>query len=395
MTVDAKTRARAAVGRARESLLQASREIHAHPELGFEEEFASAKLCTLLERAGLPVERGVADLPTAFLARFGSGRFHIAFCAEYDSLPDIGHACGHNIIGAASVGAGLALAELADDLDLTVSVVGTPAEEVGDAGGKILLLERGVFDGVHASMMVHPGPVDMAMPPMLACATFDVHYRGVEAHASAFPERGVNAGDALTVAQTAIGLLRQQMRATDRVHGIVTHGGEAANVIPGRTSARYIVRSRTTSHLDEIQGKVRRCFEAGALASGARLEIRGGDKPYAQMEHAVELAELYRANAEELGRTFPDLGRGAGRGAASTDMGNLSLAMPAIHPIIQVDSHGSVPHQPAFAEHCVGESADRAVLDGALALACTAIDLAGHGELRARYEGQLTDRVDT
>lgn len=360
-----------------DDVIAASREIHAHPELAYEEKRASDLLCSVLEHGGLDVARGVAGVPTAFLARAGSGSVHVAICAEYDALPGIGHACGHNLIGAAAAGAGIALARLADDLDLTVSVVGTPAEELGDGGGKILLLDAGIFDGVDAALMAHPGPVDVAMPPMLACATFDVHYHGVEAHASAFPERGINAGDALTVAQTAIGLLRQQMRADDRVHGIVTKGGEAPNIIPAHTVARYIVRSTTFAQMEEIKQRVWRCFEAGALATGAELRIEGGDKPYAHMVHDTDLAKLYQANAESLGRTFRNFGRALERSAASTDMGNVSLRAPSIHPIIAIDSAGSVPHQAAFARHCVGPSAERALVDASLALAWTAIDVAG------------------
>lgn len=369
-----------------DELATISREIHDHPELAYREERASGLLCGVLERAGLEVERGIAGIPTAFEARVGSGRMQIAICAEYDALPGIGHACGHNIIGTSSVGAGIALAEIADDLDLTVRVLGTPAEELGDGGGKVLMLERGVFDGARVAMMAHPGPIDVAMPPMLACATFDVHYHGVEAHASAFPERGVNAGDALTVAQTAIGLMRQQMRANDRVHGIVTKGGEAPNVIPGHTSARYIVRSSKLANLETLKQRVQRCFEAGALASGAELRIEGGDKPYAHMQHEADLARLYQSNAESLGRVFPNLGRALERSAASTDMGNVSLQVPSIHPIIGVESAGSVPHQPEFARHCVGGSAERAMADAALALAWTAVDVASTPETRRRYE---------
>lgn len=370
-----------------DDLRDASREIHDHPELAFAEERASGLLCRLLERAGLEVERGIAGVPTAFEARVGGGELEIVICAEYDALPEIGHACGHNIIGTSSAGAGMALAPLADDLGVTIRVIGTPAEELGDGGGKIVLLERGVFDGADLAMMVHPGPIDVAMPPMLACAMFDVHYHGVEAHASAFPERGVNAGDALTIAQTAIGLLRQQMRSTDRVHGIVTKGGEAPNVIPAHTTARYVVRSSTFARLDELKQRVWRCFEAGALASGAELKIEGGSKPYAHMQHEGDLAAAYQANAESLGRQFRDLGRASHRGAASTDMGNVSLQVPSIHPIIGIDSDGSVPHQSAFARHCVGPSAERALIDGSLALVWTAIDVATDPALRSRYGG--------
>jgi amidohydrolase len=375
--------ARERLDRERDALVALSHRIHAHPELAFEEEKASSWLADALDAAGFAVERGAFGIPTAFVARKGSGPLHVAFCAEYDALPGIGHACGHNVIAAASCGAGIAAARVADDVGLTVSVIGTPAEEIGNRAGKILLLERGAFAGVHAAMMVHPAPFDVVAPPLIAACEFEVHYAGKEAHASAFPERGVNALDALTVAQTAIGLLRQHIRPTDRVHGIVTHGGDAANVVPGRTAARYMVRSKTVDELAEIKGKVMRCFEAGALATGAKLEIVGGDKPDTEVRHDPRLAALYLKNAVEAGRHFPDLGSSLERGTGSTDMGNVSLALPSIHPFIGIDSLPAVNHQPEFAAHCATPVADRALFDGALALAWTAIDVAENEELAA------------
>lgn len=361
---------------AREGLIELSHRIHAHPELGFEEEKSSVWLCEALTDAGFDVQKGICDLPTAFRARAGSGPLHVGICAEYDSLPGIGHACGHNIIAASAVGAALAAAKVADELGLTVSVIGTPAEEVGNAGGKILLLERGAFDGLDAAMMVHPAPFDMLCAKMIAASMFEVHCTGKESHASAFPELGINAADALTVAQTAIGLLRQHIRASDRIHGIVTHGGDAPNVVPAHTSARYIVRSETLEQLSELREKVYRCFEAGALATGAKLEIKGGDKPYAEVRHDETMAELYRRNAQALGRKFPDLGEAGRRATGSTDMGNVSLAIPSIHPMIGIGSLPAVNHQPEFTAHCVTAAADQAVVDGALAMAWTCIDLA-------------------
>src|SRR3954462_4131750 len=205
--MDAKAGARDCIVRARDELIDLSRRIHAHPEVGFEEERAAGWLGDLLAAKGFRVDAGICDMPTAFVARAGNGPLHLAICAEYDSLPGIGHACGPNVIAATAVGAALGAAAVADDVGLTVSVVGTPAEEGG--GGKILLLERSAFAGVHAAMMVHPAPMDMVEPKVLAVAQFEVRYTGKEAHASAFPEFGINAGDALTIAQTAIGLLRQ------------------------------------------------------------------------------------------------------------------------------------------------------------------------------------------
>jgi amidohydrolase len=366
----------------RGQLVELSHRIHANPELGFKEEKASRWLADALSGEGFDVELGCYDIPTAFVARAGSGPLHVAICAEYDCLPGIGHACGHNIIATAGIGAGIAAATVADEIGLTVSVIGTPAEEGG--GGKIMLLDRGAFDGVHAAMMVHPAPADVAEPPVIAVAHFDVHYYGKSAHASSYPELGINAADAITVAQVAVGLIRQHIRPTDRVHGIVTKGGDAPNIVPEHATAKYYVRAKTIQQLDEIRSKVDRCLEAGAVATGCRMEIKDVEKPYAHMEHDSDLAAMYQRNAEELGRVFPDLGSAAARWAGSTDMGNISLAMPAIHPMIGISSFPAVNHQPEFTEHCATELADQAVFDGALAMAWTAIDLATEPAVRDR-----------
>lgn len=380
----AKQAAREKLEGQRDSLVGLSHRIHAHPELGFEEEKASAWLSESLNAAGFDVRKGVCDIPTAFTARAGRGPLHIAICAEYDCLPGIGHACGHNLIAAMAAGAAMAAARVADDAGLTITVIGTPAEEVGDASGKILLLERGAFQGMHAAMMVHPAPFDAVTPKIIAASMFDVRYTGKEAHASAFPELGINAADALTVAQTAIGLLRQHILPTDRIHGITTHGGDAPNVVPAHTSARYIIRSETLEDLQNLRPKVHRCFEAGAIATGAKFEIVGGSKPYTQMSHDPGIAAAYEANARALGREFPDLGPAMQRFAASTDMGNVSLALPSIHPVISIGSLPAVNHQPEFTAHCITSAADQAMFDGALAMAWTAIDLATDAGTRRR-----------
>jgi amidohydrolase len=382
--MDTKTAARERFESAQEGLIRLSHRIHAHPELGFEEEKSSGWLCESLADAGFAVEKGICDMPTAFRARAGSGPLHIAICAEYDSLPGIGHACGHNIIAASAVGAALAAAKVADEVGLTISVIGTPAEEVGNASGKILLLERGAFDDIHAAMMVHPAPFDMLRAKIIAASMFEVNYTGKESHASAFPELGVNAADALTIAQTAIGMLRQHIRSTDRIHGIVTNGGAAPNVVPAHTSAKYIIRSETLDQLTELRPRVHRCFEAGAIATGARVAITGGDKPYAEMRHDDAMAMFYRQNSETLGRPFPNLGEWETRPTGSTDMGNVSLAMPSIHPMIGIHSLPAVNHQPEFTAHCITPDADKALIDGALAMAWTSIDLATNSEARER-----------
>lgn len=380
--MELKAAAQARFATIQSQMIALSHRIHAHPEVGFEEEHASTWLAETLSDAGFAVTRGICDLPTAFMASAGSGPLHLALCAEYDSLPGVGHACGHNIIAAMALGAGIATAALADDLGLTVHIVGTPAEEMG-GGGKILLLERGAFAGMHAAMMVHPSPTDNVTPVTLANSYFEVRYTGKEAHAAAFPEGGINAADALTVAQVAIGLLRQHIRSTDRIHGIITRGGDAPNVIPAHTAARYAVRAQSIDELESIRARVRRCFEAGALATGATLEIVGERKPYAQLRHDPDMAAAYHRNATALGRVLPALSAPP-RPGGSTDMGNISLALPSIHPMIGIDSLPASNHQPEFAAHCISAAADKALMDGALAMAWTAIDLATDAPLRER-----------
>jgi amidohydrolase len=382
--MDPKSAAQERFNAARDGLVELSHRIHANPELGFEEEKASTWLCESLAGAGFTVEKDICGMPTAFRARAGSGPLHIGICAEYDCLPGIGHACGHNIIAASAVGAALAAAKVADEVGLTISVLGTPAEEVGNASGKILLLERGGFAGIHAAMMVHPAPFDMLAAKIIAASMFEVNYTGKESHASAFPELGVNAADALTISQTALGLLRQHIRSTDRIHGIITCGGVAPNVVPAHTSAKYLIRSETLEQLKELRPKVHRCFEAGALATGSKVEFVGGDKPYAEMCHDAAMATFYKRNSESLGRTFPDLGEWETRPTGSTDMGNVSLAVPSIHPMIGINSLPAVNHQPEFTAHCITEDADKALVDGALAMAWTCIDMALDESMRRR-----------
>lgn len=349
-----------------------SHRIHAHPELAFEEHLASRWVAQALSDAGFEVRHGCYGLPTAVEATVGSGPTHIAICAEYDALPDIGHACGHNVIAAAAVGAGIGLAPLADELGLTVRVLGTPAEEGG--GGKVLMLEQGAFDGLSAAMMVHPAAVEMAAMPGLAVTQFGVTYRGRPAHAGAYPELGVNAADAMTLAQVGIGLLRQQTTASDRIHGVSTEAGVAPNVIPDVSRGHWIVRADTRDTLKPLTDRVHRCFEAGALATGCELSITPVSPDYADLRPDPDLLAMWVANAEALGRSFPDLP--AGVVGAATDMGNVSHVVPTIHPMLGLDCAPAVNHQPEFAAACVTATADRAVLDGAVAMAWTAIDIA-------------------
>jgi amidohydrolase len=362
--------------------IELSHRIHAEPELAFAEYKASQNVAEVLAVDGFAVQRGVAGLPTAVAATAGSGELAVGLFAEYDALPGVGHACGHNIIAAAAVTAARLLAPLADELGVTVKVFGTPAEESG--GGKILMLERGAFEGVHAAMMVHPSPEDRVTAQTLAVADLSVSYTGKTAHASTAPEQGINAADAFTIAQVAIGLLRQHITADSRIHGIITNGGEAPNIVPGHTSGGFCVRSGTIDDLASLQRRVERCFEAGALATGAELQISLQSPPYSHFESDAGMESAYRQNAERLGRRFESDGT---LRRASTDMANVSLVIPTIHPAIGLDCGDAVNHQPEFAAWCAEPTGDRAVLDGALAMAWTVIDIATSDRERRRLLG--------
>lgn len=371
-------------------LINISKEIHAHPELAFEEYFACNLLIDTLKKADFTMKQELGGLPTAFEAVCGKGKLHIAVCAEYDALPHVGHACGHNIIAAAAIGTALGLKPIIDQLDLTLHIMGTPAEEKG--GGKIMLLERGCFENIHAAMMIHPAESDGLFPNIIAAEAFEISYQGKEAHAAAYPEKGINASDAMTVAQVAIGLLRQQMETEDRVHGYVKKGGEAANIIPALTKAEYIVRSSTLTGLEKIRSKVENCFKAGALATGAALSITSSEKTYANMVHDKEIAYLYKRNAEKLGRLFTDSEDPKDNVTASTDMGNVSQVLPSIHPMIGIHSAPATNHQPEFTAHCVTPEANQAILDGSIAMAWTIIDIVHDTSLRERL---LVNKTDT
>ncbi|UZJ26491.1 M20 family metallopeptidase [Rhodococcus antarcticus] len=359
-----------------------SHSLHAEPEIAFAERRSAAKLTESLSQHGFDVRRGVAGLPTAFDATFGSGELVIGLCAEYDALPEVGHACGHNVIAAAALGAGFALAEVADELGITVRVIGTPAEETG--GGKVLMLDAGVFDGVAAAMMVHPNPVETVASPSLAIADVAVRYTGKESHAAAAPHLGRNAADAITVAQVGIGLLRQHLEPGQMVHGIVSHGGAAPNIVPAHTEALYYLRARDLESLRRITARARDCFAAGALATGCTHDVVEISPTYAELAPDAWLAQAYRTAVTALGRTPLSRAEEVLRQAGSTDMGNVTRALPGIHPTVAIDCGDAVNHQPEFAAACVNASADRAVLDGATALAHTAIAAATDADQRDR-----------
>jgi amidohydrolase len=372
-----------AVDGLRSELLAVSREIHAHPELAFEEHRASKLLVETLSRAGLEPVLGCYGLPTAFECVFGGeGGATVAILAEYDALPGMGHACGHNLIATAALGAGLALSQLQGRLPGRLRILGTPAEEKG--GGKELMAREGAFEGVDAAMMVHPAGVDLATMPSLALSEVEVTYTGEAAHASAMPERGVNALDALVTAYNAIAQLRQHIRATERIHGIFTEAGEAPNVVPARAAGRFYVRAANAAELAVLKQRVEGCFEAGARATGAALELAWGEPDYLEICTNWPLAESYQRNAEALGRTFFPYDKLPAGVQGTTDMGNVSQRVPAIHPMIAAAPVHCTIHHPDFAGYAGSDSGDAAALDGAKALAMTALDFLSDAGLRER-----------
>lgn len=371
-----------AVDGMREELLRVSHAIHARPELAFEEHEAAALLVSTLRGAGLPVEPGAYGLPTAFEAEAGAGSSCVALLAEYDALPEIGHACGHNLIATASLGAGLALASLGAGLPGRVRILGTPAEERG--GGKELMARRGALDGVDAALMIHPASVNLVNMPCMCLAEVEVVYRGRAAHAAAMPEQGVNALDGLVHAYQALAALRQHIRASERIHGIITDGGQAPNVVPEQAAGQFYVRAASPGALTALKERVEACFRGGALASGAEVVLRWGEVDYMDIRFNAALAECFQANAETLGREFVPMDQLPPSLAGSTDLGNVSQRVPSIHPMLACAPLHCTIHNPEFEHYAGSEDGDAAALDGAKALAMTALDFFCDEDLRVR-----------
>lgn len=353
-------------------LIDASHQIHAHPELNYDERFAHALLADLLDAEGLAVQRGAYGLDTAFRAEAGAAGPSIAVLCEYDALPGIGHACGHNIIATAGIGAGIAAAALAKDAGGRVVVLGSPAEEGG--GGKIRMAQRGAFDGIDAALMVHPAGADLPRMETIAVQELTATYTGVAAHAAAFPHEGRNALDGAVLGYLNVAALRQHIQSDERIHGIFTEGGDKPNIVPARARTEWMVRSASIRSLAPLKERVEACLRAGAMAAGCGIEIIWNDLIYADMLDNQALLDLYTANAAALGRTMvtdtPSL-----RVVGSTDMGNISHLVPSIHPMIQAAPPGTPIHTPDFAGFAVSDLGDRAVIDGAIAMAWTIADL--------------------
>ena len=357
----------------RQQLIQLSLNIHDNPELGFKEEKASAWLTSYLENSGFHVERGIAGLATAFRATYGQGSPRIALLAEYDALPKIGHGCGHNIIGVSAVGAGVASKCIIDQLGGSVVVLGTPGEEV--LGGKIDMVKAGTFKEIDVAMIVHPNTRNMSTEEALACSSLEVEFFGRAAHAAGQPHRGINALDAMILAFTSINSLRQHVRGDARIHGIITDGGEAPNIVPAHSAAVFLVRALDDDYLAELMEKVLNCFTGASVATGARLEYRWKDKTYAPMQNNMTLAGLFKQNLESLGRQVEAFDPHFGLG--STDMGNVSQVVPSIHPTIAIAPREVLIHTPEFASTAASEAGHEGLMDAAKAMAMTVVDILG------------------
>jgi amidohydrolase len=387
MTVQTETTIReevqASLAAHRDTLISLSHAIHADPELGGEEFRAVARVKNVLVDAGFSFDRAQPVAPTAFAASYGAGEFVVAICVEYDALPEIGHACGHNVNAASAVGAALALVPLADRLGVTLLVLGTPAEE--SWGGKVDLIEAGFFDEAAIAMMAHAAGEDTVGASSLALGCWDMTFHGRGAHAAAAPTEGVNALDAIIIAQTATALARQQLPNDVIMSSIVLDGGTAPNVIPARATARVELRAPRKEQLDALWDRVRRCYEAGALATGCTLSIEPVGHPFADLRQDAALSAAYAAAMAAIGREVAIAAPAVG----STDMGDVSHVVPSIHPMIGYDVAGAAHHTADFAAQGTTPGADAAILDAAYGLAAAAAAVASDPDERSRLLGGL------
>jgi len=369
----------------RHQLSELSLKIHSSPELGFQEVKAAVWLTQFLEENGFSMERGICELPTAFRGSYGRGKPAIAILAEYDALPKLGHACGHNLIAAGGVGAAVASKLAIDQFGGSILVIGTPAEEL--YGGKVIMADRGAFDNLDTAMMVHPGTGDTATTRALACQALEVEFFGKAAHAAARPEAGINALEAMLNSFAAINSLRQHIKDKARIHGIITDGGEAANVVPAHSAGAFLVRAEDDAYLDELKGRVINCFIGAATASGARLEYEWGDIRYAPLRNNLTLARLFRQNMQSLGRKvkLSDPSQAFG----STDMGNVSQLVPSIHSRVAIATEEVLAHSPQFTEAAASEAGIKGLLDAAKALAMTVVDLVANPEIVTKMKEEF------
>ncbi|MCM3244283.1 MULTISPECIES: M20 family metallopeptidase [Cytobacillus] len=376
----------------KELYLSASHQIHATPEIGNEEFFASGLLSGILEKEGFEVERAVAGHETAFLARKKSDKPgpSIAFLAEYDALPGLGHGCGHNIIGTTSVAAAIALSKVIDETGGEAVVFGTPAEEGGPNGSaKGSFVKHGLLEGIDAALMVHPSNHTRLTSSSLAVDPLDFEFIGKPAHAAASPEEGINALDAVIQLFNGINALRQQLKDDVRIHGIITHGGDAPNIIPEYAKARFFIRATTRASLNEVTRKVKAVAEGAALATGAKLNVIAFQNEVDNLLLNKTYDQVFKEVIEDLGETVVE---GDRDGIGSTDAGNISQVVPTIHPYIKIGADDLVAHTVPFREAAASVKGDEALITGAKGLALTAFQLVTDQELLKSIKQEFLER---
>jgi len=355
-------------------LTEVSDWMYENPELGFNEFKTSEYLVKFIESFNGEVVYPTGNLDTAFEITYGTDGPLVVLCVEYDALPEIGHACGHNIIATASIGAGLAIKGLVNELGIRVKLLGTPAEEGG--GGKIILLENGNFEDAACSMMIHPGNENVVNPTFTTIQQYKVEFFGKDAHAAGAPEEGINALDAQIQLFVNASTYRQQMVSTNRMHGVITNGGFKPNIIPSYTSSEWYLRALNEGDLSKIESDFKNFVNAAAMATKCEVKIESPDYRYTEIDNNKTMYELYKENSLSVGREMILQSEAARPGLGSTDMGNVSLAMPSIHPMLSIDAGGAVNHQPEYAAATLTPGGHKAIYDGAFAMGATIIDLA-------------------
>ncbi|WP_236685590.1 M20 family metallopeptidase [Geobacter pickeringii] len=372
------------VERRKDDFCAIAEELFRNPETGLNEVRSSALLADFLEGEGYRVSRGVAGLPTAFRAEWGEGGPVVAILAEMDALPVMGHACGHNVIAAAAVGAAAALCRTLPPAVGRIVVLGTPAEEIGV--GKVEMIRHGLFDDVSFALMVHPSSRRYVIKQYLGLAKVRFTFFGKPAHAAAYPEEGINALDAVLQTFNAINSLRQQLRQDVRVHGIITEGGVAPNIIPERAAAYFYVRADDLAELERVRGRVIACAEGAATATGCRLQVEADPRVLAPLRVNRAFSLLYSAQLAYLGLQESAVPADKNRG--SSDIGNVSQIVPTIHPHVPIGD-GIQIHSEAFAKATVSERGRAAVAEGAAALALTTVELLLRPEIREKIRAEF------
>ncbi|MCM3746938.1 M20 family metallopeptidase [Paenibacillus pasadenensis] len=350
-----------------------------NPELGHAEFLASAWLSEELEQEGFTVQRGVLGMKTAFIAEYDSGKPGpiAGFLCEYDALPDVGHACGHHLIGVMSMGAAILLKSVIEYTGGKIRVYGTPAEET--SGGKVTMSDAGLFDDCGFALMAHPYHSHERSGKSLALDALQFDYFGKTAHAAASPHLGVNALDAVIMLFNSVNALRQQTRSDSRIHGIINNGGQAPNVIPGHASAQFYVRSADRYYTNELTQRVKACADGAALQAGCRMEMKHFELSYDELVTNETLSEVYQSLLYKTGVTDEDVLAGSDHG--SLDLGNVSLRCPAIHPYLKVVNDKLYLHTAEFRDAAMREEALDAMLSGARLLASTAYEVLADPEL--------------